>query len=92
MTATTHHHRPTPSRALLALGLPAVLGMLLLAGGGLDAANVPTAEPPDAASCVTDPATSPVPVDVPFVWERGLHRVNSPVPRPTVPVRARFSF
>jgi hypothetical protein len=92
VTAPTHHHRVYRSRGLLALGLPPVLGVLLLAGGGRDAANAPTAAPPDAASCVTDPATPPVSVDVPFIWERGLHRVNSPVPRPAVPVSARFSF
>ena len=50
MTATTHHHRRTQSRALLALGLPALIGVTLLAYGGLEA-NVPTAAPPDPASC-----------------------------------------
>jgi hypothetical protein len=82
VTATTHHHRPTQSPARLAFGRLAVIAVALVAGAGLGLATVAMAEPPAPNVCRTDPAIPPISVNAPFIYERGLHRVNSPVPGP----------
>jgi hypothetical protein len=83
MTATTHHHRPAHSRALLVLGLPAAIGVAFLAAASYDRQAAPTA--PSELGRVTSPipghtTVTPLPVD-----GRGLHRVNSPVSAPSLP-------
>jgi hypothetical protein len=87
VTATSHHHHPTQPRALLALRLPAVIGVALLVGANLEHRNAPTASPPDAAICPADRVTSPTLPNPPPDEKRGLHRVNSPVPGSAISAR-----
>ena len=82
MTATTHHRSRTQARALLALGLPAMFAVAMLAGATLERGNLPATARPAAATCRTDRATLPTSIKSPSTYERGLHRVNSPVPEP----------
>jgi hypothetical protein len=80
VTAATHLHRPNHSRVLLALGLPTVIGLAVLAAPKLESEIVPEPARSNMASCETDQTVPPTPASRPPAHERGLHRVNSPIP------------